>query len=77
MTKENREFIQEVIKDRFPQASPLGAPGSPLKDKVIEPATDIEWNPKLKRTGVLAKKIGVVPMWMKDGRRVTSTMLQV
>lgn len=48
-----------------------------MKNQVIEPAVEIEWNSRLSRTGVLARKIGVVPMWLKDGTKISTTMLQV
>lgn len=36
-----------------------------------------EWKLGTRRTGVIAKKIGVVPMWKKDGKQILTTMLQV
>jgi len=48
---------------------------SPLKVDPIEPIT--EWKPNMKRTGLIAKKIGIYPLWLKNGKRVTSTLLQV
>lgn len=36
-----------------------------------------EWEPGTRRTGVIARKIGIVPMWTKDGKRFMTTMLQV
>lgn len=37
----------------------------------------VEWTPKLRRTGAIAKKIGVVPLWLKDGTKIQTTLLQV
>lgn len=48
---------------------------SPLKIDPIEPIT--EWRKGMQRTGLIAKKIGVYPLWLKNGKRVSSTLLQV
>ncbi|XP_058791599.1 large ribosomal subunit protein uL3m [Phymastichus coffea] len=75
LTKENREFIQQVIKDKYPAPDIGFGSFSPLKLPTIEPNT--EWNPAYRRVGVIAKKLGVVPMYMKDGTKVSSTLFQV
>lgn len=36
-----------------------------------------EWNKYQRRCGVIARKIGVVPMWKKNGTQIMTTMLQV
>ncbi|EFN76611.1 39S ribosomal protein L3, mitochondrial [Harpegnathos saltator] len=76
LTEDNKEFLQEVIQDKYglPHAD-LGMNLSPLKLDPIEPIT--KWKPGLKRTGLIAKKIGVYPLWLKDGTKVYSTLLQV
>jgi len=53
----------------------LGTKISPLKIDPIEPIA--KWRKGLRRTGLIAKKIGVYPLWLKDGKRVSSTLLQV
>ncbi|XP_076322398.1 large ribosomal subunit protein uL3m-like [Tachypleus tridentatus] len=69
LTEENKQSIQEVIKNKFL------APGeSPLKEPPWEKG---EWTPGSWRTGVIAKKIGVYPMWAKSGTRLMTTLLQV
>lgn len=48
---------------------------SPLKE---EPLTDSsEWRPLAKRTGLIVKKIGVLPQWQSNGTRIMATLLQV
>lgn len=37
----------------------------------------MEFRIKNRRTGVIAKKIGCVPLWTKDGKKIMTTMLQV
>ncbi|XP_014478809.1 PREDICTED: 39S ribosomal protein L3, mitochondrial-like [Dinoponera quadriceps] len=76
LTEDSKEFLQEVIQDKYGllHAEP-GMNPSPLKLDPIEPVT--KWVPGMKRTGLIAKKIGVYPLWLKNGTRVTSTLLQV
>lgn len=47
---------------------------SPLSENKTRPFV---WNKKIRRTGVIAKKIGVYPLWTKKGHRVQTTLLQV
>ncbi|XP_015600488.1 39S ribosomal protein L3, mitochondrial [Cephus cinctus] len=79
ITPENTKFIKEVVETRFGKPDVgLGMQSksiSPLRNEPIEPQT--EWKEGMRRTGVIAKKIGVYPMWLKDGTKVLSTLLQV
>lgn len=34
------------------------------------------WTPHSKRTGLLARKIGMLPQWLNDGTRVLCTLLE-
>lgn len=45
-----------------------------VKVKEMEP---LEWTPRTRRVGVIARKIGNVPLWQKDGKKIWTTMLQV
>lgn len=86
MTKENKEFLSEVLHDRhglptivngvytYPKSVIGENENSLLKMKQIEPK---EFNSKSRRCGLLARKIGVVPLWKKNGTRILTTMLQV
>ncbi|XP_022108751.1 39S ribosomal protein L3, mitochondrial-like [Acanthaster planci] len=48
---------------------------SPLKD---EPWPHGEWEPgRSKRCGLVAVKLGMMPVWTKSGQRLTTTVLQV
>lgn len=31
----------------------------------------------MQRTGLIARKIGVYPLWLKDGKKISTTLLQV
>lgn len=39
--------------------------------------TTVEWNPSLVRSGIIARKIGIYPMWLKDGSKIATTLLHV
>lgn len=68
VTPENREFIQEIIKDKYYNNA---------ENNINEDVTNVEWTPKLRRTGVIARKIGIYPMWLKNGQKISTTLLQV
>ncbi|KAL6258096.1 hypothetical protein P5V15_010015 [Pogonomyrmex californicus] len=72
LTRDNKEFIDEVVKNKYPSTE---TKLSPLKIDPIEPV--VEWKPDMQRTGLIAKKIGVYPLWLKNGKKVTSTLLQI
>ncbi|CAH0557694.1 unnamed protein product [Brassicogethes aeneus] len=66
LTHENKEFLREIVQDKVVE--------SESKLPVVSPK---EWNDKLQRTGVIARKVGIYPMWLKDGTRIQTTLLQV
>ncbi|XP_070576229.1 large ribosomal subunit protein uL3m-like isoform X2 [Ptychodera flava] len=68
ITEENLQFTYELGKVQH-----LLKP-SPLKR---EPWHIEKWTEKSKRSGVIAIKLGMVPMWTVNGERITTTMLQV
>jgi len=76
LTEDNKQFLDEVVQDKY-GSSTIGFETklSPLKVDPIEPT--VQWKRGMKRTGLIAKKIGVYPLWLKNGKRVTSTLLQV
>lgn len=76
LTEDSKQFLEEVVQDKYglPNIG-FGMSVSPLKIDPIEPIT--EWKPSMKRTGLIAKKIGIYPLWLKNGKKVSSTLLQV
>lgn len=79
ITPENRSFIKEIVHEQFGapavikgvqtyQSSPL------IKSEELE---KYDWTPKFRRTGVLGRKIGQYPLWLKNGERIDTTLLQV
>lgn len=65
ITPENEAFLSEVITQQY---------SSPLKSEPWERGL---WNEKSTRCGVIARKLGIYPLWTKDGRRLLTTLLQV
>lgn len=65
ITPENQAFVSEVIADSY---------STPLNSDLCERG---QWTEKSRRCGVIARKIGIYPMWKKDGTRLLTTLLQV
>lgn len=55
---------------------PIGANDDSILVKIKE-MEQKEWTIKSRRAGVIARKIGYVPLWTKDGKKIMTTMLQV
>ena len=90
LTIENKAFVQDMIRQIY-ATDPLQSYVRPSTE-VVEEENDSPLKPELRpwprgqwselgastrRTGLLARKIGVVPMWFNNGKRVATTMLQV
>jgi len=67
ITEENKQFIQEFIDRKY---------SGPLKEE-FSPWARGEWSERSRRPGVLAVKIGVHPLWLKDGRQILTTLLHI
>lgn len=68
VTADNKDFLKEVVKDKYNDAEIV---------KLNEQDVNVQWTPKLRRTGLIARKIGVYPLWLKNGKKITTTLLQV
>ncbi|XP_037094787.1 39S ribosomal protein L3, mitochondrial-like [Pollicipes pollicipes] len=66
LSAENEAFLREAVEDR--RASPLRQPAA---------APPIPYTPGVVRTGLIARKIGVQPMWLKNGKYINATLLHV
>lgn len=68
VTPNNQALLNQVIE--------LEKQTSPLK---VDPTalTNGRWTPQSRRTALIARKLGVIPFWLKNGKRITLTMLQV
>lgn len=77
MTRDNEEFVNEVVQDQIETRlaiSKARAVETPLNNTVVESG---KWHAYISRTGLIAKKIGIYPMWSKEGRLTLTTLLQV
>uniref|UniRef100_A0A7D9NL86 Large ribosomal subunit protein uL3m n=1 Tax=Xenopus tropicalis TaxID=8364 RepID=A0A7D9NL86_XENTR len=72
LSEENKQFLKRVTAEEYhaQTASKL----CPLKD---EPWPTKPWEPGSNRVGVIAVKLGMMPIWTKSGDRHAVTMLQV
>lgn len=52
----------------------IQAAETPLNNDIVESG---KWHPYIKRCGLIAKKIGIYPMWTKEGKWTLTTLLQV
>jgi len=79
ITPDNREFIKEVIKDRYSVASSMQNLQSSSSDSPLasQPESRAVWAEGLRRCGLIARKIGDYPLWDTKGERVLTTLLQV
>ncbi|KZS18953.1 Mitochondrial ribosomal protein L3 [Daphnia magna] len=69
ISSDNLRFVREVIQDKYKNKSPIKGSDLDIEKK--------EWDPKTKRSGVIARNIGVQHMWEKDGKKVVCTVLHV
>jgi len=67
LTKENKEFLQEQLASQYK---------GPLR-RDLAPWTKGEWSPWARRCGVIGVKIGVHPLWLKNGKQIMTTLLHV
>lgn len=82
ITPENKGFVKEIIHDTYgPPAIIKGVQTYDLTNKLsllkAEEQTNVEWTPQVRRTGLLARKIGQYPLWLKDGTRIRTTLLHI
>jgi hypothetical protein len=78
LTPNNKSFIRDVVHDKYGPPAIIGGvttyQQSPLK---VQPMDRGSWFPGCKRSGLIARKIGIYPMWLKDGTKVLTTLLHV
>jgi len=69
-----------VFQSGVPSAVRFGVPAV-KKENLINTkeasANEAVWNPGLRRCGVIARKIGQYPLWLKNGERIRTTLLQI
>lgn len=79
LTPENEEFLQDMIQAKYGERINIGDiktfAHTPLRQ---EPLLKGKWKPNIRRSGVIAQKIGCVPLFLKmNGKCIWTTMLQV
>lgn len=72
LTEGNQEYMRKIIAEDYRKLTAERL--NPLKD---EPWPRHEWTEGSKRVGLIAVKLGMVPIWTKTGERHVATMLQV
>ncbi|KAL0593163.1 39S ribosomal protein L3, mitochondrial [Plecturocebus cupreus] len=72
LSEENVPFIKQLVSDE--DKAQLANKLCPLKD---EPWPIHPWEPGSSRVGLIAVKLGMMPLWTKDGQRHVVTLLQV
>ncbi|XP_053414663.1 39S ribosomal protein L3, mitochondrial-like [Nycticebus coucang] len=72
LSEENVPFIKQLVSDE--DKAQLASKLCPLKD---EPWPIHPWEPGSRRVGLIALKLGMMPLWTKDGQKHVVTLLQV
>lgn len=84
VTHENKDFVKETIHDKY--GEPKTIHGVETYPNPVDPnrllkvqlnAKQREFIPKERRCGVIARKIGVMPLWNSKGEVIMSTLLHV
>lgn len=71
LTPENEQFYERFLKDKYS----LGSTKTPLKTEPWD--VNETFREGIQRTGLLGKKLGVIPMWDNKGKRILTTCLMV
>ncbi|KAM9187363.1 large ribosomal subunit protein uL3m isoform 1-T1 [Dugong dugon] len=72
LSEENVPFVKQLVSDE--NKAQLASKLCPLKD---EPWPVYPWEPGSSRVGLIAVKLGMMPLWTKDGKQHVVTLLQV
>ncbi|BFG00047.1 39S ribosomal protein L3 mitochondrial [Drosophila madeirensis] len=80
VTTENKQFINELACEKYGTPA-LSKSIQSQENKLIQtndPEEEIRsWTEKTRRCGVIARKIGQYPLWLKNGKKVRTTLLQI
>uniref|UniRef100_A0A1I8FYZ9 Large ribosomal subunit protein uL3m n=2 Tax=Macrostomum lignano TaxID=282301 RepID=A0A1I8FYZ9_9PLAT len=79
LTPENRDWLRQWrlqrVRDAVASSSEAAAAASPLKEP---PAARPLWTPRVsQRCGLVGIKLGILPMWYRNGQKVHTTVVQI
>lgn len=82
ITTENKKFVMEVVSDKYNlPTSPAEIDhtfcAKPVPSNILTESEQQEWSTSHRRCGVIARKIGMFPLWTKNGEKIQTTLLQV
>lgn len=72
LTEDNQKYMRRSVGEEY--AGQTAGKLNPLKD---EPLPRHEWTEGSRRVGLVAVKLGMIPIWTKSGEKHAVTMLQV
>ncbi|XP_063306741.1 large ribosomal subunit protein uL3m [Pelobates fuscus] len=72
LSEENKQFLKQLTAEEYKAQTESKL--CPLKD---EPWPRKPWEPGSNRVGLIAVKLGMMPIWTKSGEKHAVTMLQV
>ncbi|XP_028254443.1 large ribosomal subunit protein uL3m [Parambassis ranga] len=72
LTEDNQQYMRKIMAEEYRQQTAEKL--NPLKD---EPWPRQDWTEGSRRVGLVAVKLGMAPIWTKEGERHVVTMLQV
>ena len=75
LSAKNHEHARQLATERSRAANELAL------EKTSILTNDVHWpiykyKPGSRRTGMLMRKLGVQPLWLRDGKRVITTLFQ-
>ncbi|XP_030062324.1 large ribosomal subunit protein uL3m [Microcaecilia unicolor] len=72
LSEENKQFLKQLTADEY--RAQIASKLCPLKD---EPWPRYPWEPGSRRVGLIAVKLGMMPLWTKTGDKHPVTLLKV
>ncbi|XP_033242210.1 39S ribosomal protein L3, mitochondrial-like [Drosophila miranda] len=80
VTAENQHFVNELVYDKYDTPALIKTIQAHANKfiQTYDPEDGIRpWTPQTRRCGVIARKIGQYPLWLKNGKKVRTTLLQI
>lgn len=82
VTPDNKKFVMEVVADNYnipttPRRIDHAFNIKPVPLVITKQVENASWCRSDRRTGVIARKIGLYPLWTKSGEKIQTTLLQL